>query len=168
VAVANQYPQFTLTASFGSQRTRAGDLSDGLNVWSLGLGLVQPLFHGGELRARTRSAEAAYDAAAAGYRQTVLEGFRQVADALRAVQTDGDAYLASDEAWRRADQAERIAQGRYQAGGISHLSLLDSQRQLLQTRIARTAADAARHADTAALLQALGGGWWNETSADAP
>ncbi|MGB3436404.1 efflux transporter outer membrane subunit [Achromobacter sp.] len=168
VAVANQYPQFTLTASFGSQRTRVGDLSNGLNVWSLGLGLVQPLFHGGELRARTRSAEAAYDAAAASYRQTVLEGFRQVADALRAVQTDGDAYQASDEAWRRADEAERIAQGRYQAGGISHLSLLDSQRQLLQTRIARTAADAARHADTAALLQALGGGWWNETTADAP
>ncbi|RSE94350.1 efflux transporter outer membrane subunit [Achromobacter aegrifaciens] len=168
VAVANQYPQFTLTASFGSQRTRAGDLSDGLNVWSLGLGLVQPLFHGGELRARTRSAEAASAAAAAGYRQTVLEGLRQVADALRAVQTDGDAYLASDEAWRRAAQAERIAHGRYQAGGIRPRSLLDSQRQLLQTRIARTAADAARHADTAALLQALGGGWWNETSADAP
>ncbi|APX74714.1 Outer membrane protein oprM precursor [Achromobacter insolitus] len=168
VAVANQYPQFTLTASFGSQRTRAGDLSNGLNVWSLGLGLVQPLFHGGELRARTRSAEAAYDAAAAGYRQTVLDGFRQVADALRAVQTDDDAYQASDEAWRRADEAERIARGRYEAGGISHLSLLDSQRQLLQTRIARTAANAQRHADTAALLQALGGGWWNEAPGGAP
>lgn len=166
VATANQYPQFTLTASFGSQRTRVGDLSDGVNVWNLGLGLVQPLFHGGELRARKRSAEAAYDAAAAAYRQTVLDGFRQVADALRAVQTDGEAYQAYDEAWRRAAEAERIAQGRYQAGGISHLSLLDSQRQLLQTRIARTEADAARYADTAALLQALGGGWWNEPAAE--
>lgn len=162
VATANQYPQFTLTASFGSQRTRAGDLSDGVNVWNLGLGLVQPLFRGGELRARKRSAEAAYDAAAAAYRQTVLDGFRQVADALRAVQTDAQAYQAYDDAWRRAADAERIAQGRYQAGGISHLSLLDSQRQLLQTRVARTEADAARYADTAALLQALGGGWWNE------
>ncbi|KAG1262340.1 hypothetical protein G6F66_014307 [Rhizopus arrhizus] len=53
-ATANQYPQFTLTASFGSQRTRVGDLSDGVNVWNLGLGLVQPLFHGGELSARKR------------------------------------------------------------------------------------------------------------------
>ena len=167
VATANQYPQFTLTASFGSQRTRVGELSDGVNVWSLGLGLVQPLFHGGELRARKRSAEAAYEAAAAAYRQTVLEGFRQVADALRAVQTDGEAHQAYDDAWRRAADAERIAQGRYQAGGISHLNLLDSQRQLLQTRIARTEADAARYADTAALLQALGGGWWNEPAAPA-
>lgn len=165
VATANLYPQFTLTASFGSQRTRAGDLSDGVNVWNLGLGLVQPLFHGGELRARQRAAQAAYDAAAAAYRQTVLDGFRQVADALRALQTDGDAFQAHDDAWRRADEAERIAQGRYRAGGISHLSLLDSQRQQLQARIARAAADAARYADTAALLQALGGGWWNEAPA---
>ncbi|WP_338878874.1 efflux transporter outer membrane subunit [Achromobacter veterisilvae] len=165
VATANLYPQFTLTASFGSQRTRAGDLSDGVNVWNLGLGLVQPLFHGGELRARQRAAQAAYDAAAAAYRQTVLDGFRQVADALRALQTDGDAFQAHDDASRRADEAERIAQGRYRAGGISHLSLLDSQRQQLQARIARTAADAARYADTAALLQALGGGWWNEAPA---
>ena len=165
VATANQYPRFTLTASFGSQRTRAGDITDGVNVWNLGLGLVQPLFHGGELRARKRSAEAAYEAAAAGYRQTVLDGFRQVADALRAVQTDAQAYDAYDTAWRRADDAARIAHDRYQAGGISHLSLLDSQRQLLQTRIARSAADGARHADVAALLQALGGGWWNEPPA---
>ncbi|MPT37382.1 MAG: efflux transporter outer membrane subunit [Achromobacter sp.] len=132
VATANLYPQFTLTASFGSQRTRAGDLSNGVNVWNLGLGLAQPLFHGGELRA---------------------------------LQTDGEAYLAQDDAWRRADEAERIAQGRYRAGGISHLSLLDSQRQQLQTRLARAEADAARYADTAALLQALGGGWWNEAGA---
>jgi len=168
VATANQYPQFTLTASFGSQRTSVGDIADGVNVWNLGLGLVQPLFRGGELRARKRSAEAAYDAAAASYRQTVLDGFRQVADALRAVQTDGEAFNAYDQAWRRAEDAERIAQGRYAAGGISHQSLLDSQRQLLQTRIARTQADAARYADTAALLQALGGGWWNEPAESAP
>ena len=168
VAAANLYPQFTLTASFGSQRTRAGELGDGVNVWNLGLGLVQPLFHGGELRARKRSAEAAYDAAAAAYRQAVLDGFRQVADALRAVQTDAEAYAAYDDAWRRADEAGQIATGRYQAGGISHLSLLDSQRQVLQTRISRIEADAARYTDTAALLQALGGGWWNEAAAPAP
>lgn len=168
VATANLYPQFTLTASFGSQRTGAGDLADGVNIWNLGLGLVQPLFHGGELRARKRSAQAAYEAAAAGYQQTVLDGLRQVADALRALQTDGDAFAAYDDAWRRADEAGRIAAGRYQAGGISHLSLLDSQRQVLQTRISRAQAQAARYTDTAALLQALGGGWWNEPAAAAP
>ncbi|WP_249293056.1 TolC family protein, partial [Achromobacter ruhlandii] len=96
VATAHQYPRFPLTASFGSQRTRAGDITDGVNVWNLGLGLAQPLFHGGELRARKRSAEAAYEAAAAGYRQTVLDGFRQVADALRALPAAPRPPAASD------------------------------------------------------------------------
>ncbi len=167
VAAAQQYPQFTLTAGFGSQRTRAGGLPDGVNVWNLGLGLTQPLFHGGELRARARSAQAAYEAAGAHYRQTVLDGFRQVADALRALQADGQAYQAQDQAWRRAADAERIARDRLRAGGISQFELLDAQRQLLQTRLARVQADAARYADTAALLQALGGGWWNTAPAPA-
>ena len=117
--------------------------------------------------ARARSAQAAYEAAGAHYRQTVLDGFRQVADALRALQADGQAYQAQDQAWRRAADAERIARDRLRAGGISQFELLDAQRQLLQTRLARVQADAARYADTAALLQALGGGWWNTAPAPA-
>src|SRR5690606_6488237 len=81
VAAANRYPRFTLTGSFGSQRTRAGDMADGVNVWNVALGLTQPLFRGGELLARQRAAEAALQGAAAAYRDTVLQGFQQVADA---------------------------------------------------------------------------------------
>lgn len=162
VATANLYPQFTLTGSFGSQRTNAGDLSQGLNVWNLGLGLVQPLFHGGELQALKRSAEAAYDAAAAQYRQTVLQGFQQVADALRSLQTDAQSVNARQDAAQQAQAALDIARARYQSGGISHLSLLDSQRQQLQTHVDSIGAQADQYADTAALLHAVGGGWWNE------
>ncbi|MDM9557434.1 efflux transporter outer membrane subunit [Bordetella petrii] len=162
VATANRYPRFTLTGSFGSQRTRAGDVADGVNVWSLALGLTQPLFRGGELRARQRAAEAAYDAAAAAYRQTVLQGFQQVADALRAVQADAAALQGRAEAERQAQAAYAIAARQYQAGGISQFALLDAQREQLRTRAERIQAQADRYADTAALLQALGGGWWNE------
>ncbi|MBO1112981.1 efflux transporter outer membrane subunit [Bordetella petrii] len=162
VATANLYPRFTLTGSFGSQRTRAGDVADGVNVWSLALGLTQPLFHGGELRARRRAAEAAYQGAAAAYRDTVLQGFRQVADALRAVQADADTLRARAEAEQQAEAAYRITVRQYQAGGVSQLALLDAQREQLRTRAERIQAQADRHADTAALLQALGGGWWNE------
>ena len=162
VATANLYPRFTLTGSFGSQRTRAGDVADGVNVWSLALGLTQPLFHGGELRARRRAAEAAYQAAAAAYRDTVLQGLQQVADALSAVQADADTLQARAEAERQAEAAYRITAQQYQAGGVSQLALLDAQREQLRTRAERIQAQADRHADTAALLQALGGGWWNE------
>ncbi|HYG45529.1 MAG TPA: efflux transporter outer membrane subunit, partial [Bordetella sp.] len=162
VATANLYPRFTLTGSFGSQRTRAGDVADGVNVWNLALGLTQPLFHGGELRARQRAAEAAYQGAAAAYRDTVLQGFQQVADALRAVQADAETLQARAKAEQQAQAVYDITVRQYQAGGVSQLALLDAQREQLRTRADRIQAQADRHADTAALLQALGGGWWNE------
>src|SRR5690606_41435313 len=107
VAAANRYPRFTLTGSFGSQRTRAGDMADGVNVWNVALGLTQPLFRGGELLARQRAAEAALQGAAAAYRDTVLQGFQQVAEALRAVQADAATLQAATEADQQAEHADR-------------------------------------------------------------
>jgi NodT family efflux transporter outer membrane factor (OMF) lipoprotein len=156
VATANLYPQIMLSGSAGSERTNVSDLLKGLNVWSLGAGLTQPLFHGGQLHARRRSAEAAYAAALASYRQTVLQGLQEVADALRALQHDGDELQSRDEAGRSAHESREIASGRYAVGGISHLALLDSQRQELQTTLDRVKVQAQRYLDTAALYQALG------------
>ncbi|GAB3630555.1 Outer membrane protein OprM [Pandoraea terrae] len=159
VATANLYPRFTLTGSFGSQRTRAADLADSVNVWNIGMSLLQPIFRGGQLRAERRSAVAAYDAALANYQQTVLQGFVQVADALRTLESDAQTLQARSEAATRADRAWRISEARYRAGGISQLALLDAQRQALDTARAQREAQGARLADTAALFQALGGGW---------
>lgn len=156
VATANLYPQITLSGSLATERIDISDVLKGFNVWSIGAGLAQPLFHGGELRARKRSSEAAYEAALAGYRQTVLQGLQQVADALRALQQDAIALQALDEAQRNAHASADIAGARYAAGGVSQLSLLDTQRQELQTTLDRVKASAQRYADTAALYQALG------------
>jgi NodT family efflux transporter outer membrane factor (OMF) lipoprotein len=153
VATANLYPQLTLSASDGPQGVRVSDL---LNVWSVGAGLTQPLFHGGQLQARKRSAEAAYEAALAAYRQTVLQGLQQVADALRALQQDAIELQSRDQAQRDAHASAEIAGHRYEAGGLSQLALLDTQRQELQTTLDRTRVQAQRLADTAALFQALG------------
>jgi len=158
VATANLYPQFILSGSAGSERTNVADLLDGLNVWNLGAGLTQPLFHGGQLRAHRRSAEAAYEAALASYRQTVLQGLQEVADVLRALQHDADELQSRDEAGRAAQESSQIASGRYALGGISQLALLDSQRQELQTTLDRVKVQAQRYSDTAALYQALGAG----------
>jgi len=160
VATANLYPQITLSGSAGSEQTSTGALLGGINVWSLGGSLVQPLVHGGALRARRRSALAAYDEAAGGYRQTVLQGLREVADALSALETDARTLEARAAATEHARLAGRIALQQYRLGSISELALLDTQRQLLQAERDRVAAQADRYADTATLLQALGGGWW--------
>lgn len=164
VATANLYPRFSISAGIGSERTRIADIVSGLNVWNVGLGLTQPLFHGGELRARKRAAEAAYDAAFASYRETVLLALQQVADAMRAVEHDATALDARDTAAREAAAGNAIAGDRYAAGGISTFALLDAQRQALQTALDRTRAQTDRLADTAALFQALAGSWMDDAA----
>ncbi|CAB3652562.1 efflux transporter outer membrane subunit [Paraburkholderia sp. SIMBA_055] len=156
VATANLYPQFSLSAGIGSERTRIGDIVNGLNVWNIGLNLTQPIFRGGELHAKKRAAEAAYDAAFENYRQTVLQALQQVADSLTAVQNDARELQARTEAAQQAQASLDVATRQYAAGGISQLALLDAERDSLQTAIDRTQAQANRFSDTAALFQALG------------
>jgi NodT family efflux transporter outer membrane factor (OMF) lipoprotein len=159
VATADLFPKITVSGSLGSQRTGSGDLPNGVNVWSIAGNLMQPIFRGGELRARKRSAVAAYDEAAAVYRQIVLQGLQEVADTLSALDMDARTLQARADAAEHARVGYGIARQQYLLGGVSHLALLDAQRQLLQSEFDRVQAQADRYADTAALLQALGGGW---------
>ncbi|HEY2340553.1 MAG TPA: TolC family protein, partial [Steroidobacteraceae bacterium] len=132
-------------------------LADSLNIWSIGATLMQPIFHAGELRAKKRSAAAAYDAAAQAYQQTVLESLRQVADSLRVLEADALALQARSTASDQSNASYLIAKQRFDVGGISEVSLLDAQRAQLQTGLDRSRAEAQRFADTAALLHAVGG-----------
>ncbi len=167
VATAALLPQINLSGSLGSQAVRAGSLfSSGSGVWSLGAGLLQPLFHGGELTARRRAAVAAYDAAEAQYRATVLQAFQNVADVLRALELDATALKARAEAEASARELFDMAQKQFQLGAVNYLSLLNAQRQEREARIGLVQAQALRFSDTAALFQALGGGWWNRTQKD--
>lgn len=168
VATANLYPQISLSASIGSERTHIEDVVSGLNIWNVGLGLTQPLFHGGELRAKKRASEAAYEAAFADYRQTVLQALQQVADSLQALQNDATELQARDDAAREAQANAAIAQTRYNAGGVSEFALIDAQRQALQTTLDRSRVHADRLTDTAALYQALGGAPLPGTAPPAP
>jgi len=168
VATANLFPQITLSGSFGSQRVNFGDILSGVNIWSIAGNLMQPIFHGGELRAKKRSAVAAYDEAAAAYKQTVLKGLQEVADTLYALDADALTLKTRTDTTDHARAGYEIAQRQYQLGGISHLALLDAQRQLLQTEMDRVQAQADRYSDTAALLYALGGGWWQPLSETVP
>lgn len=163
VATANLYPQITLTATGGSLASNGGDLfSGGTGFYLLGASLTQPLFRGGELRAKRRSAVAAYEQAGAAYQEAVLQGFQNVADTLRALEADAIKLRERSEAAAQARSYHDIVSARYSAGGVSFLALLDAQRKLRGARLDQTQAVADRYADSAALLQALGGGWWKE------
>ena len=160
VATANLFPRITLSAGLGSETTGFRNvLGAGSSIWNLGAGLTQPIFHGGTLRAKKREAEAAYDAAGAAYKQTVLQGLQEVADALHAVNNDAQALQARALATDQAQQTLRAAEARHAAGGISTLTLLDAQRQVDQATLQQDQSRADRLLDSAALMQALGGGW---------
>jgi len=161
VATANLYPQLTLTGSLGVEAPTPGDLfSRGSSIWGLGAGLLQPLFHGGELTAKRRAAVAAYEQAEAQYRETVLQAFRNVADVLRALEMDAQTLKAQSDAEAAARESLDLARRQFRLGAASYLTLLTAQRQHQQARIGLVEARAARFSDTAALFQALGGGWW--------
>ena len=168
VATAALYPQITLSGGVNRESLKIDKLfNTGTTGWSLAAGLVQPIFNGGALRAKKRAAVAAYDAAQAQYQSTVLNAFLDVANALRAIDTDAQAVQANADAERLSNESLALVQRQYQLGAVSYLSSLDAQRTALSTRVALVQARAARFTDTAALFRALGGGWWNAPDAVA-
>jgi len=163
VATANLYPQITLNGNYGWQGIAPSNLfKSSAVVWSFGGGLLQPIFNGGSLQAKRRAAIAAYEQAEAQYRQTVLQAFQNVSDVLRALQHDAELLRAEVAAEVAAHRSLHLTEKQYQLGGVSYLSLLTAQRQYQQAIIGRIQAEATRYADTAALFQALGGGWWHK------
>jgi len=164
VATANMLPQFTLTASYGGEATKFSDIfNPSANVWSLVGGLTQPIFEGGKLRHQRAAAIASAQQAAANYKATVLTAFQNVADTLIALQGDADAFAASDASARAAAESLRLVQAQYKSGGASYTQVLSSEQTYENAVLALVKARALRYADTAALFQALGGGWWNRT-----
>jgi NodT family efflux transporter outer membrane factor (OMF) lipoprotein len=162
VATANLLPQLTLSGSLASQSARAGNLfSASSGIWSLGIGALQPIFHGGSLQAQRRAADAGLDKAVADYQNVVLGAFKNVADALEALQFDADTLQAQADYYNTATRSYELVQTQYRLGAASYLQLLDAQRQFAQAQSGMIQARAARLADTAALFAALGGGWWN-------
>jgi NodT family efflux transporter outer membrane factor (OMF) lipoprotein len=169
VATANLYPQITLSGSVGAQSFELNQLFSGpSSAWSLGAGLLQPIFNGGSLRAKKRAAIAAYDEARAQYRQTVLNAFLNVSNTLRALDSDAQTLSAQAQAAALAHESLDLVNRQFQLGAVNNLALLTAQQTYAQTRVSLAQAQALRYADTAALFQALGGGWWNRPAlADA-
>lgn len=169
VAAANRLPNITLGISaYGSAASSLADLfKSGSGFWELAGGLTQPIFDGGTLKHRENAARAEYDQAAAQYRATVLNAFQNVADTLQAIQADSAALAAAGKAERAAARSLGLARRQLELGDISTLALLSAQQAYQQARVNQVQAQANRLSDTAALFQALGGGWWNAAEPDA-
>jgi NodT family efflux transporter outer membrane factor (OMF) lipoprotein len=168
VATANMLPQLTLTGSYGGVAERFSDLfSSSSVVWSLIGGVSQPLFKGGTLLHQRRAAVAGAQQAAANYKATVITAFANVSNTLYALQADADALGAETAFECSAAESLTLVQAQYKSGGASYLQVLTSEQSYQNAAVGLVKARAQRYADTAALFQALGGGWWNRTDLTA-
>src|SRR5205085_1320256 len=162
VAIANRLPQITLTANAGSTATAISQLfTPGTGCWMIAGNVAQTVFDAGTLENKQRAAEETMTQSAALYRNTVLTAFQNVAATLRALQADARAVSAAIEAERSASRYIDLIRRQVEQGQVSIPILLNAQQAYLQTSLARVQAEASRLADTVALFQALGGGWWN-------
>jgi len=162
VAVANRLPDITLTANAGSSALAIDKLfTSGTGFWGLGAAATAPLFEGGTLLHQERAAKAAFVQAAEQYRSTVLTALQNVADTLAALEQDAEGLQAAATAADDAQATLDLSKRQWQDGYISFLTLLSAEQAYQQARINLIQAQANRYSDTAALFQALGGGWWH-------
>jgi NodT family efflux transporter outer membrane factor (OMF) lipoprotein len=162
IAIANRLPSFPITASAGSSAAQVRQLfTGGTGFWGIGVDATAPIFQGGQLLHLQHAAQAAYTQAAEQYRSAVLAAIQNVADSLAALEQDADALKSATAAAEAAKVTLDLAQRQWQGGYANYLAFLSAEQANQQSQIALVQAEASRYADTAALFQALGGGWWN-------
>lgn len=162
VDIANMLPQVKLTGSYGGSSLTPDKLfSPSSAAWSVAGSVAQTVFDGGTLFHDKEAAIALREQAFASYKSTVITAFQNVADSLRAIQADAKTLKAQLAYERAAQDNLKISRAQYLSGSVTYPSVLTAQQNYQQAVIARVKAQAARFSDTAALYQALGGGWWN-------
>jgi NodT family efflux transporter outer membrane factor (OMF) lipoprotein len=166
VAIAAMLPQFSIAGTYGGTATQFGEMfRSGGPFWTLVGNVTQPVFAGGTLWHTKRAADQALRQAAAQYQTTVITAYQNVADTLHAMLSDADALAAAVEAERAAEVTRDLTRERMHDGYTDYLTELLAETAYQQALLSRVQAQATRFGDTAALYQALGGGWWNRNTA---
>jgi NodT family efflux transporter outer membrane factor (OMF) lipoprotein len=168
VADANMLPQISLSADLGHEALTSGALfTPQTLIWSLVAGITQPIFEGGTLSAKRKAAVDELQASGAQYQSTVISAFQNVADALTALQYDATTLAAAQTAEDAAANSLTVTQNAYTLGAQPFTAVLTAQTNYRDAVIIEVRASATRLADSAALFQALGGGWWNRNDVSA-
>jgi multidrug efflux system outer membrane protein len=160
VARAAQLPTFSLTGALGTQSSELGSMfSTGSAIWSLGIGIVGPIFDAGRTAARTDQAIARAEQAAADYEKTAQTAFREVSDALSNIQRSAEAERDLIERVDYARNSLRLSSLRYESGYSAYIEVLDAQRTLNEAQLALARNRQVYLSYTVDLMNALGGGW---------
>jgi NodT family efflux transporter outer membrane factor (OMF) lipoprotein len=160
VAQSAWFPRLNLSASGGYQGTGFGPwFAAPGRVWALGAALAAALFDGGARNAQVASAQASLDAAAAAYRQTVLNAFQEVEDNLAALGDLAQERAVQDEAARAAHDSLQVLLAQYRVGTAPYTAVVTVQSLALTADRAALQLQGRQFAASVALIKALGGGW---------
>ena len=160
VAEAAFYPDITLSADFGVMALKTAKLfTEQARFWAFGSTLAETVFDAGARRAVVAQTVAVFDQAIANYRQTVLTAFQQVEDQLAGLRILASQAEVQDKAVAAAFEAERIINNQYLAGTVAYTSVIVAQQTALANAETAVNIRQGRLVASAALIQALGGGW---------
>ena len=163
-SVAEFFPKLGLTTFLGkiSPQLSAFTLG-GANAWGVGAEVAGPLFEGGRLVGQYRQAKAVRAEAGWHYKQTILNAFREVSDALVSRERLEEIRDQQSREVQALNRAVTVSTQRYLAGKASYYEVLEAQQQLFpaQLNLARTQRD--QELAVVTLFKALGGGWRDET-----
>jgi multidrug efflux system outer membrane protein len=160
VAVANFFPTVGLSAMYGQAGSKIKNVfKDGVSVWNIVANLSGPIFQGGRLYESYRTQQAFWDETIARYRGTIVEAFREVADALAAEARLAEQRTAQEAQVAALRQAVELSLASYDAGVSTYIDVLDAEQQLYpaETALAETQRD--QLLAVVNLYKALGGGW---------
>jgi len=160
VARADYFPQISLTAIGGTQSSALTRLFSGpAGFWTFGATALQPIFEGGRIRNRVRSAEARTDEATLVYQKTVQQAFREVSDALVGYRKSQEVRSQQQQLTSAAEDATRLSNMRYRGGAASYLEVLDSETRFFAAQLALAQAQLRELQSLVEIYRALGGGW---------
>lgn len=163
VAVADFFPQLSLTALFGQVSPELSAFtSGGANAWSIAAGLAGPLFHGGRLLGQYRQARALREEDLLRYKATVLNALQEVSNTLVARKKYAEAAIQNIRAVRAYQVAVQVSSERYIAGRAGYYEVLQEQQLLFPAENALVQTQLNQFLAVVQLYRALGGGWLNE------
>jgi NodT family efflux transporter outer membrane factor (OMF) lipoprotein len=170
VARATRFPQLSLSGTLGGTASNFNQMfwAGSGGFFELALNLAQPIFAGGTLMHREYAATEAQKQAAAQYRQTVITAFQNVADTLHAIKADAQAMAIVNDLTAAAKKTYELSGRQHASGYLDRLALINAQQTYRQALLNTAQIQGSRLGNTAALFQALGGGWWNKPTRQSP
>ena len=168
VAISAYFPSLTLSGSYGFQSAATSTLLRAPSAaWSFGGQAAETLIDFGARKAQVKQARAAYDAAVANYRQTVLTAFQQVEDELASLRILEAQYKVADQTVQSANKAVELFLNQYKAGTVAYTSVVTAQTTALTDAQNLLTIRQSRLVASISLIQAVGGGWTTSTPTPA-